>query len=396
MFLSFFIFSPFISSLDFCVAPPTTPAPFSNANFTLRLVQLVDRHGARTPSSIFLNRSGRGYWECDSRGAFAPRAVISEEKRVRKIRHRYDHRITDFPPSCTSGELLVEGMRQHHELGTIYRKYLVDDLQFLPDYFDSSLVYVRSTNSQRTFDSAVSFLQGLYPPADPNEFVTIDAGDDGDFFRPQTSKCAELKRQDKEFAKSDMCKARVNETKQKISPMFDFLGVNYETADDGDLDEMCDFMVAAACSDKIQFPENITDDMIYQCMKFINFLMTDRYAYDSGFDYGIAASPAFRELNRLRDSAFSNTDNTKFHLISAHDSTIVSLLLLFGIRNEYPPPFASHLVFEYYVENSSHEVYLRLIYNGQEVSMFNESSFLPLDYILGKVSPHAKYCNEFE
>ncbi|OHT02734.1 histidine acid phosphatase [Tritrichomonas foetus] len=385
----------FCSPLSHCVAPATPPQPLNSNNLTLRLVQLVNRHGARTPTSTFLRQNERGSWLCDSDDAHSPHIVLSDNNRPRKIRHKIDPRLSQFPSNCAAGDLILEGMKQHLELGQAYRRYLVDTLNFLPEYFDSSLLYFRATNSHRTFDSAVSFMQGLYPPVSVNEFMSIETGGSkSDFFHAQTSSCSDLKKQDKNFSKSDILKNFTDQTKSQIKPLFDFLKVDFEDADSSDIDGMCDFLISSYCNGKLQIPENITEEMVFTCMKFINFMMTDRYSF--GGEYGIAGSPAMRELTRLRDRSISGTDSTRLHVMSSHDSTIISLLLFFEYKDEFPPPYASHLAFEIYEQDSSHELYLRLVVNGKEVKMFNESTLLPLDYVMGKISPHMKYCDEFE
>lgn len=54
-------------------------------------------------------------------------------------------------------------MRQHYNLGQIYRKRYIQDLPFLLPSYNHSQIEVHSTVVNRAIDSILSQLQGLYP-----------------------------------------------------------------------------------------------------------------------------------------------------------------------------------------------------------------------------------------
>lgn len=69
----------------------------------------------------------------------------------------------------------MEGFKEHYNLGVKLRNHYIDTLHFLPEEYDPSLIYVRSTSnnrnneittdSERTIQSAQAQLLGFYPPA---------------------------------------------------------------------------------------------------------------------------------------------------------------------------------------------------------------------------------------
>ncbi|EGR29811.1 hypothetical protein IMG5_148380, partial [Ichthyophthirius multifiliis] len=88
-------------------------------NCTLKFVTQLFRHGARTPL---------GSW--------------------------YDSK------QQSQGELTSTGMRQHYNFGRQIREEYKD---FLPQKYNHSQIYIRSTDVNRTYLSASSHLQGMFP-----------------------------------------------------------------------------------------------------------------------------------------------------------------------------------------------------------------------------------------
>ena len=69
----------------------------------------------------------------------------------------------DYDSYHSKGELTSVGMRQHYNLGSVLRHEYIDTLKFLSSEYESSEIYVSSTNLNRTIISALSQLFGLYP-----------------------------------------------------------------------------------------------------------------------------------------------------------------------------------------------------------------------------------------
>ncbi len=63
------------------------------------------------------------------------------------------------------GQLTHLGLEQLRRIGELLRERYVDELRVLPPVFDARTVFVRSTDTNRTIESAQSLLWGLYPPS---------------------------------------------------------------------------------------------------------------------------------------------------------------------------------------------------------------------------------------
>ena len=58
--------------------------------------------------------------------------------------------------------LTVIGASEHHDMGAFIRQRFIEQNSFLSANYDPSEIYVQATEEQRTYDSAVSQLQGIY------------------------------------------------------------------------------------------------------------------------------------------------------------------------------------------------------------------------------------------
>ncbi|CAD5212329.1 unnamed protein product [Bursaphelenchus okinawaensis] len=65
--------------------------------------------------------------------------------------------------------LTTEGMKQMHDLGKFYRERYVEE-DFISSEFNSSEVYIQTSESDRAIQSAQAMLSGLYPPKDSDQF----------------------------------------------------------------------------------------------------------------------------------------------------------------------------------------------------------------------------------
>jgi len=72
----------------------------------------------------------------------------------------------EFKPSQypeTLGELTILGRVQHYFLGKEMRNRYMTISQFLPEHYDPSQVIIKSSSKRRVVESALAFVNGLYP-----------------------------------------------------------------------------------------------------------------------------------------------------------------------------------------------------------------------------------------
>ncbi|KAH7046316.1 histidine phosphatase superfamily [Linnemannia elongata] len=138
---------------------------------TLNKVQVMMRHGDRTPS-YFLPGDKTNYNICSNPAEISIMAnsddilasgtpnlrtniVVSPEDNL--------YASTYWPGNCEVGQLTNRGAAQTRQVGQDLRRVYVDQLGFLSSRLDTEDVYVRNTYMTRTKMTAENFLNGLYP-----------------------------------------------------------------------------------------------------------------------------------------------------------------------------------------------------------------------------------------
>ncbi|EHA50959.1 hypothetical protein MCOR02_008091 [Pyricularia oryzae] len=165
----------------------------------LQLVQVLMRHGERTPvSSRFQNAGLKPFWPY-CRVAKELRSVILEpgnsgtlstlewSRRIETFGHDDEPRVAAGPRGevdavCDMGMLTDEGRATTYALGQRLRRLYVEQLGFLPATAAGGVddMYLRSTPIPRALESLQQAFSALYPPA-----TRLPAAD-GSAFRPPT------------------------------------------------------------------------------------------------------------------------------------------------------------------------------------------------------------------
>ncbi|TLD04621.1 uncharacterized protein PgNI_09940 [Pyricularia grisea] len=168
------------------------------AGLDLQLVQVLMRHGERTPvSSRFQNAGLRPFWPY-CRVAKELRSVILEpgsgtlstlewSRRIETFGRDGEPQVAAGPRGeldavCDMGMLTDEGRATTYALGQRLRRLYVEQLGFLPATAAGGVddLYLRSTPIPRALESLQQAFSALYPPA------TRLPAPDGSAFRPPT------------------------------------------------------------------------------------------------------------------------------------------------------------------------------------------------------------------
>ncbi|KAK3322481.1 histidine phosphatase superfamily [Apodospora peruviana] len=151
----------------------------------LQLVQILMRHGERTPvSARFQNAGLQPFWPyCSSArqmkstilannsdGA-TPFNMLEWRRRLETFAENDEPIVATGPKGeldnvCDMGSLTDVGRQSTSKLGMRFRELYVDRLKFLPPQIDSTdFMYLRSTPVPRALESLHQAFSGLYPPS---------------------------------------------------------------------------------------------------------------------------------------------------------------------------------------------------------------------------------------
>ena len=295
------------------------------------------------------------------------------------IRHGDRTPISEIPASPHVwkeglGELTAEGMRQEFQLGTQFRKRYVEQEHLLPAQYSAELMYVRSTDFNRTLMSAESLLYGLYPlgtgprmgvqPALPQAFQPIPINTlpkiDDHLLLNKGRKTplalyyyVKLKQQ---------WNAKIAPLKSKIIDWNKATGMNLE--DPKQMDELGDILYIRQLH-HVSLPAGISSDDAKQIIA-LGYL-----SWITVFHYPALTTPVgsaiLKEINANFKHASQHLSPLKYILFSAHDGTLASLMTALGDPLNTRIPYASHINFALYEDNGNYKV--KVSYNDRPVSV---------------------------
>ncbi|OHT11475.1 histidine acid phosphatase [Tritrichomonas foetus] len=392
------------SSQDFkfeCVAPLRTPPPIKNSKYLFAGVIL--RHGSRTPQHAYLPMSNRGYWVCDSDDAISPRMYSSlhsshnsqsshdsqsshYSQSYRRFLKVIDPKLVEFLPNCRCGDLLIEGMEQHHRLGQLYHDYVYNTIKLFDEPPKTEEVYARSTDFERTFRSCQAFLHGAFPPQVPFEIFNIVHGSDFmEILRPG-SFCKEQNSASDWFYSDPSVLEYAKEQWKKIEHISKSLQLTFSVQN---LSLLADWVYTYNCNNK-QLPSFVTDNDIYTCHSILAKLFA-RFFDGNGTAF---ASYSMREVMRVAKNSVNGEMKAKFGVFSAHDSTVLSFLSYLDVKIEMLPPYASHVLFEIFEIDK--EAYIRWAFNGEVIMLnkFGGKDMMLFKTFLEKTKDVYDVCNE--
>lgn len=340
----------------------------------LKLVQVVFRHGARTPLS-------KKYWPklvdswdvCGESYSPVPVVVMAENGDPRPInRHNEQQIATKFDGGCHKGELTRLGQIQARELGDWLRRRYISRLRFMPTEYDPRILYCRTTNYSRTISTLQGVLTGLYPELkEPVPVLTTEEMDEILFGNAEA--CERLTALIKEMAikaKTDPVTRDLEILQNQIRDALD-LG----PTDRIDFLDLHDAVTTMLTHNK-PLPERMRNPGIlkkieeHAAKRFSMFVVGLNPRDDQQVLRLGMGRLLYLMLLRMREAGSKSSNEPRMFLYSGHDSTIMPLLGALGVQtDDHWPSYASNLVFELWERAKDGEHYVKVLYNREDLSL---------------------------
>ncbi|XP_031551629.1 lysophosphatidic acid phosphatase type 6-like isoform X1 [Actinia tenebrosa] len=338
-------------------------------------VQVAFRHGARTP--IFSlpemqNASvGDVVWDKDKMLGDLPETLIKYRVKDldggRQPVSEYDTRQKKviWPGGSEAGQLTKLGQRQMYDLGkNLHRRY-IKEVELLHPQLVPQEIYVRTSNMQRTIDSARCVIAGLYGQQNVKGVVTmVTCPEKDESIYPNSHYCMAIKK----WAHSALSTA--------------FLMSNI----DGYKKDYEEFKEAAGIKDKhvfVFFRDFIAAQEAHGMPVspiFIKYReMIERNAthelvsVQCGYPHGrheilrLGVGQALENiLERMKDKITKKSPSYhRLCLYSVHDTTIICMLVCLGLYNNEWPDFSADLAFELYKKKDG-QYFVKILLQGKE------------------------------
>ncbi|KAK9767008.1 hypothetical protein K7432_003483 [Basidiobolus ranarum] len=382
-------------------------------NAELKHVQVIVRHGDRTPISIFPQQwKYNVVWNCTDEAPEYNYLKLQEFESV----PIYDLMIEDananpyskeyIQGTCMTGQLTPKGMRQKRNVGSKLREIYVNKLGYLPKTLNrrnlEDTIFVRHTEKERTKQTAISLVSGLYPKDKlkgklavpfhllPEQIETM-------VFQPNL--CPRLSKLQSsmlnEKAYNDYWEAQ-QETKKKMDSILQTEKTPaYQTKS---LVRYMDAFRPLACNN---FPLPCSLNNQSECIT--NEMAIQSYV---GNDFEAAwtmrDSPLSHEANRLgiglflaelRQSLRNSIDKSKkspakIEIFSGHDTTVQPLLGILKSDDFRWPPYASSFIIELWQDKEG-KAFIRALFNGVALkSPVCDFNFCPMETFLKHIDDY--------
>jgi acid phosphatase len=353
---------------SYCEPPYPPYKPRTDAD--LIQVQVITRHGARTP--LHVPNAFSNIWKCANTELSSFNTSLSHAVHVHN-----SHGKSIFLGNCQFGQLVDAGAAALRRLGTYLRGIYVEQLKFLPSGFVGSAFRFRSTSTVRTIHSQMSLARGLYPGDVPLVIETADK--ECDPWRRAGAICPRLKRAVEVLQGGSEWVARGFDDPEIIPPFSRALGTIWQHTNDA--------ATSARCQ-KLPLPSNLSEKVIDEAVALKARQMQFVYAHDSVFPlfFSFSAAEMLNEMIRR----VNGERRTRFVHWSAHDGNILAFLGFLGYSDGRWPPYGSYIVVELWKFRKGRQLFVQFRYNGKllNVPRFSFSSVVPFDDFRKFVTNH--------
>lgn len=375
----------------------STSSSGPSSSYELQLVQVLFRHGARTPLKSIPDvmeaqwvptllepppHTDINYVVTDLTGGPRPSAPMEETYRKNVLTGG------SFP-----GQLTTVGMQQLYELGKRLRQRYIEDSSLLSPAFSPAEVYVRSTNIWRTIESAKCLVAGLFQQKQKEVVPIVTAEAEAEILYPNFHGCKLLKiLGGPRWAES----STLPDIAADLQSIHEALGIAAHQQVDFIL--IRDDMVAREthglpCPPALDTWRNKVEQRAVDMMCYI-------YNPSKRESLQLCVGPLLHMLlvnieDKLQTP--SQKPNRKLFLYSVHDTTLIPCLMAMGIFDLRWPPYAADITLELYKHKQTDEAYIKVSYIGQDQLLPGCSGvYCPLQEFKRVVSAHSLSSDHYQ
>ncbi|XP_035532012.1 lysophosphatidic acid phosphatase type 6 [Morone saxatilis] len=383
-----------------CTSTDTNPS----SPYELKLVQVLFRHGARTPLKSIPDvmeaqwvptlleppaHTHINYVVTDLQGGPKPPAPVEDSYRKNILTGG------TFP-----GQLTAVGMQQVYELGKRLRRKYIEESHFLSSTFNPAEVYVRSTNIVRTIESAKCLVAGLFQQKQKEIVPILTTDAESEILYPNYNGCKVLKIfGSHRWAES----STLPDIAADLQSIQSALGIAAHQHVDFIL--IRDDMVAREthglpCPPVLDTWRSTVEQRAVDMICHV-------YEPSKSENLQLCVGPLLHTMLANIDQKLQGTSSEpdrKLFLYSAHDTTLIPCLMALGVFDMRWPPYAADITLELHKHRQTDEAFVKVSYIGQDQLIQGCSGvYCPLEEFKQALSSyslsselHQSLCNNVE
>lgn len=358
--LLFFFSAGFSFDIHWCEPPLPEYEGIPNAD--LVQVQIITRHGARTPLHISKNFSN--LWICNETEIFS---IDSKLSRPMKVNNAFGKSV--FLGDCIYSQLTGKGADALFRLGKYIHNIYVDRLKFLPTTIKPTIMKFRSTSTHRTIHSSMAFISGLY---EQRPSINLELAEKTyDHWRRASELCPKLK-ESMDSLKGSAEWNSLNLTNDELeSNMSKSIGTKWSSTNDISTSSRCN---------NLPLPPNVDISRLDEATLLKARQMQFVYAHSSV--YPLFFSFCAAEMVNHMSERLNGNSSIRFIHWSAHDGNILGYLGYLGYADGKWPPYGSYIVTELWQQKNGKAI-VRILFNGKPIKvprMLNSVTFPFTEY----------------
>lgn len=357
------------------------------SNDKLCLVQVVFRHGARTPLT---NRhefwTPQKWTDCSGPIPYGPQSKILLQDKTGQPSAPHPHNLKQMQRrlegNCFQGQLTNIGHQQAYDLGSELRRKYIDKVKLLDPHFLKEEVEARTTNFQRTINTLQGVLSGIYPNL-PNSNIIVPvltSGETDEILYADSKSCPHLGtflEASKALIRSQLRGANdlgllASKTKEEMKRILNLDDAYFDRS--WTWSDIHDAMTSMRTHGK-KIPEELVRRP--ELLEAVDRLATKEFsafvAPSIQDEHGkailrLSMGVLLHTLIENIESKIRSKAGPKLYLYSGHDSSVMPVLAALGVSIDSWPPYCSNVVIELWERRDGQHV-VRCFFNHEEISI---------------------------